>query len=178
MKERSLEDQYPLKGDTSPPYFFYSKTWTEDLQSLTKNGGYKNFFSLLPEGISIFDKDGYCVACNKKMLSLYGYDLFQEIQGTHITAFINTHTLPSAENESKYFAKENSHYESEESIIRRDGKICVIHRNAYPLRDQDGVFLGTLLYERDITAYKEISNEFHKLYRAVDQSANAIIITD
>lgn len=178
MKERRLEDQLFSRGELDSLHFFCSEAWTKELRSLTENGDYQKIFGLFPDGICIFDKGGSFVACNEKMLTLYGYTLFQDLQGKGITEFMDAHTLPRVRGESNYLGKRNSPYEGEKNIIRKDGSICTIHRNAHPLQSKDGVFLGTLFYERDITAYKEVSTEFQKLYRAVDQSANAIVITD
>ncbi len=164
--------------DPNALHFFCCDEWATKLQNLKKNGDYQHLFIFFPDSICIWDQEGNLVACNQKMLTIYGYDLFQEIQGKHITAFMSEHSSLISERGSDHIGKRVSPYEEEITITRKDGSSRILHRNAYPLKNQDGVFSGTLVYERDITAYKEVTTEFNKLYRAVDQSANAILITD
>ncbi|MDP1612843.1 MAG: response regulator [Sulfuritalea sp.] len=62
--------------------------------------------------------------------------------------------------------------------LHRDGHRVVLETNAVPIIDQDGQFRGYRGIDRDITERKAAQEQVRKLSLAVEQSLEAIVITD
>ncbi|HEY58737.1 MAG TPA: PAS domain S-box protein [Anaerolineae bacterium] len=69
------------------------------------------------------------------------------------------------------FTVEHIHY-------RDDGTPHFMEVHGYPIRDEQGRVVQMVEYAVDITARKQAEAEIHKLQQAIEQSANAILITD
>ncbi len=69
------------------------------------------------------------------------------------------------------FTVEHTHYHA-------DGTPYYVEVHGYPIRDENGQVVQMVEYAVDITARKKAEAEIRKLQRAVEQSANAIIITN
>lgn len=64
-----------------------------------------------------------------------------------------------------------------ESIIQRpDGERRIIQTSTFPIQSGNTTMVGSVV--RDVTEHRQAEHELRKLYRAVEQSANAVAITD
>ena len=62
--------------------------------------------------------------------------------------------------------------------LHRDGRRVVLETSAVPIIDQDGNFRGLRGIDRDITERKTAEEQVRKLSQAVEQSPEAVVITD
>ncbi|MCX6149561.1 MAG: PAS domain S-box protein [Ignavibacteriales bacterium] len=67
---------------------------------------------------------------------------------------------------------------SVEELIQVKGEAKWFETFKTPVKDSNGIIIGTTGYSRDITERKHAENQLRKLSRAVDQSPTSIIITD
>ena len=69
-------------------------------------------------------------------------------------------------------------YTVEHIHYRADGTPYYVEVHGYPIRDESGQVVQVVEYAVDISARKKAEAEIRKLKQAVEQSANAIVITD
>ncbi|MDZ4251823.1 MAG: response regulator [Sulfuritalea sp.] len=62
--------------------------------------------------------------------------------------------------------------------LHRDGRRVVLETSAVPIIDQDGNFRGFRGIDRDVTERKAAQEQLRKLSQAVEQSPEAVVITD
>jgi PAS domain S-box-containing protein len=63
-------------------------------------------------------------------------------------------------------------------LLKPDGSVRWIDHNCFPIRGEQGEFLGRRGTNRDITARRAAEEQLRKLAQAVEQSPESIVITD
>ncbi len=137
---------------------------------------FRLLFEAAPDGITLLDDRGFIVDCNPAALRLYDRPA-KEVIGQHITGFI----APPFKQVFKEVApqlRQLNLQERELQVIKANGNVVDIWRKGSPVADSEGNLNSILVYDRDITALKQAEAELRKLYRAVEQSASTIVITD
>lgn len=131
---------------------------------------FKKLANLTFEGILIH-KNGVVLDINLAFEKMFGYNL-DEIYGKDITQIIypkKYHKIILKNRIDKY----TQAYEME--AIRKDGSIFPIEVEARNIIAEEALRVTAF---RDITACKKSEKEYLKLFTAVEQSANTIVITD
>ena len=138
---------------------------------------YRNLFDSAPDGVSILDVEGRILECSQSMAELYGYSQTKELLGKKMTVLMSGNSQAVFQ-EKISFLKELKETEGEIQVVKPDGSIVDVWRKGIPLTNANGEFSGVLSYDRDISKRVLAEAELKKLYQAVEQSANSIIITD
>ena len=138
---------------------------------------YRHIFDTAPDGVSILDGKGNILECSQSMAKLYGYERPSDLFGKNISEFLSGDSLKTFQ-EKHPLHQQLEPTEREIKVVRPDGSVIDVWRKRLPLTDKDGNFSGILSYDRDISERVRAENELKKLYQAVEQSANSIIITD
>ena len=133
----------------------------------------------LPDLIEVKDTAGRFILANKALAEFYGLSAPEEMIGK-----TESDLVPSDMAE-RFHA-------SDEEVLRRgvplinriehvtsaDGSERWILVTKVPLRDPDGETIGLVGIARDVTRWRQAEAQLRKLSRAVEQSANSIVITD
>ena len=138
---------------------------------------YHRIFNSAPDGVGILDIQGTIIECSQSMVELYGYSQPKELIGKNMTDLLSTDSLKVFQEKIPLLQALKA-TEGEIQIVRPDGSVVDVWRKGIPLTDVDGSFSGILSYDRDISKRVRMETEVKKLYQAVEQSANAVIITD
>ncbi len=138
---------------------------------------YRRLFDSAPDGVSILDKMGNVLECSQSMAKLYGYEHPSDLFGKNISEFLSKDSL-KVFREKMPRLQQLEPTEGEIKVIRPDGSVIDIWRKGIPFADKNGNLSGILSYDRDISERVQAENEQKKLYQAVEQSANAVVITD
>jgi len=130
----------------------------------------------LGEGIVTADFDEevtYANPAGEKIFGVPGGTLV----GRRITEYITRESAGRlAAETARRKQGEKSKYELE--IVRPSGQRRLLLVTAVPMAGDDGSPAGTLAILQDVTEQRRRENELRKLSSAVEQSANAIVITD
>ncbi len=154
------------------------KKYSEDLHNaynkLTENEQkFKKLSNLTFEGILIH-KEGVVIDANFSLMNMFGYTL-EELKGKNVIAALipkKCHALIYENIKKKYALP----YEIEG--IKKDGTkfpLEIEARNISIEYENDNIRVTAF---RDISVRKNSEKEIRKLFAAVEQSANAILITD
>ena len=138
---------------------------------------YRTLFENAPVGIYRTTPDGRILAANPALVKMLGYSSFEEMA----TANLNTKPFEPEYDRSQFIdmiEKQGSVAGLECLWHRRDGGSLLIRENARCIRDESG---KTLYYEgtaEDITERKRAEAENTRLVTAIEQSAEAVVITN
>ncbi len=142
----------------------------------TRERQYRMFFNLDVYGVEMLDTKGLVVNCNTTYESLLGYTR-KEIIGQHSTKFVS-------ESSQKHFEKKlvklekRGYIEGEVELIRKDGTILTLWQRHRAIYDDNGVWVGIVVYNRDITERMKAVKQISNLARALEQSPVAFMITN
>jgi two-component system, cell cycle sensor histidine kinase and response regulator CckA len=137
----------------------------------SSEGRYRNLVEQTADGVLLLDNDGLIVDINPALAALTGRPV-AELRGTSWTDYLVAADLdpvplirpPADASEPMAF---------ERRIRRPDGSIAEIEIHARYIAD--GLMLGTA---RDIGARKAADRERARLFRAIEQTGESIVITD
>ena len=135
------------------------------------------------EGLYGVDTQGNCAFVNRACLQMLGYDKEEALLGRHIHELIH-HTRPdgtpcSAEECRMYEALRRSAetHVDDEVFWRRDGSSFPVEYWSHPMYC-DGRVVGAVATFFDITERRRTAESHVRLATAVEQAAEAIMITD
>ena len=148
----------------------------KESNSLESEKNYRYLFDSAPDGIDILDKDGTILDCNGLESTLTGYSR-EELIGKHFTEIMTEKSVGLFK--EKFSALESLHKcEGRTELICKDGKNIDIWRKAVPLVDSAGKYKGVLGFNRNISGFKNMEKEQKRLATAVEQTGEAVVITD
>ena len=135
------------------------------------------------EAIYGVDVDGMCTFVNKAFIEQLGYQDSQQLIGQNIHALIH-HTYP----DGQPYPKEQCHvrkstregkstHVDNEVHWRADGSSFPVEYWSHPI-EKNGQLLGAVVTFIDISARKQAEDQMLKLTSAIEQTADAIMITD
>ncbi|MCK4889445.1 MAG: PAS domain S-box protein, partial [Candidatus Aminicenantes bacterium] len=132
---------------------------------------WENTFDAIESPVALINNKGEILRCNKAQKELLGIG-FTEIIGFSMHKLIHNgmrhdgclllKAKKSLKRESRNFKRDNSWFQ------------CIVD----PILDDSGEFIGAVHLLHDITERIEADAEYKKLSIAVEQSANAVLITD
>jgi len=136
---------------------------------------YQVIFENAPDGISVFDADGYLLWCNSAALDIYGYSNQEEVIGTSYNTYIHP---DCREEEIEIFqrikAGENIPlHDAAFGCFRKDGTTFPAHVRSTPIF-MDGKFIGFHSHTRNVSKLKDTENRLRSSLSAVDLLASLI----
>ncbi len=130
-------------------------------KNLEKKENYRTLFEAAPDGVEVLDARGNVVDCNKTNQLLLGYSQ-EETVGSHASAFFSDNSRSSFENKFQVL-KDTGYVEGEVGLVRSDGSIIPVWRKEKAIYDENGEFVGSVIYNRDISMRKRAEKEKEKL---------------
>lgn len=134
----------------------------------------EQLYRVVPSAVYTVDRDGRITSLNNKAAQILGYAP-EELIGRPCTVF----ALPPCGPDSGLYIREGTSINELECNIRtKHGTIRTIVKNAEVLRDSSGAITGGIESFEDVTERKRVEQELRKLSQAIEQSSNAVMITD
>ncbi|MBT8490233.1 MAG: response regulator, partial [Deltaproteobacteria bacterium] len=129
--------------------------------NLEKKENYRILFDAAPDGVEVLDAKGNIVDCNKahEMLLKENRNV---IIGNHTTNFFSEQSRTLFE-EKFLVLRETGYAEGEIELIRKKKSTIPVWRKEKAIYNEDGAFVGSVIYNRDISRHKEIERERKKL---------------
>lgn len=128
-------------------------------------------------GINFVDIDGHIVLANPRFLGMLGYKE-QEILGMNFKDITYSEDL---EKVLKSFEDirvgKGEYYQLEKRYIKKDGSFLWVISNSFLIKDLKEIPYLMEIVE-DITEIKRIEAELNKIYQAVEQASDWVVITD
>jgi two-component system cell cycle sensor histidine kinase/response regulator CckA len=185
LKDGRVYDRYsaPLRGSTGKLYgriwYFRDITMRKQAENAIweSEERYRTLFENAPVGIYRTSPDGRILEANPALVRMLGYSSFQELAGRDLNAsgfepdYPRSHFLEMVEQRGEAAGLESV-------WLRKDGSALQVRENARPIRDNSGRLLyyeGTV---EDITQYKQSEGEHIRLVTAIEQSVEAVVITN
>ncbi|MBA4397463.1 MAG: hypothetical protein C0394_08790 [Syntrophus sp. (in: bacteria)] len=126
-------------------------------RNLEQEKNYSILFESSPDGIEVLDTRGMVVDCNKTHQDLVGYERDAMI-GCHTTRFSSADAKVRFE-ESYALLKETGRLEGEIELVHQNGTALPVWRKARAIYDENGLFVGAVINNRDISARKKAEEE-------------------
>jgi PAS domain S-box-containing protein len=129
--------------------------------TLEKKENYRILYDAAPDGVEVLDAKGNIVDCNKahEMLLEENRDA---IIGNHTTNFFSEQSRTVFE--EKFLAlRETGYAEGEIELVGADKSLIPVWRKEKAIYNGKGEFVGSVIYNRDISRHKEIERERKKL---------------
>ena len=122
-------------------------------------------------------REGIIATWNAGAQRMFGYAA-DEINGKHFSILVaEEFRFELAGNQERLLRGESlTQYEYEN--IRKDGSRIQVLLIVSPIKDAAGVFTSVSIVSRDITERKQAEAEQRRLVTAIEQSAEAVVITD
>lgn len=137
----------------------------------------------MAEALYVIDRQGRCIACNDRCVSLLGYSAKGDLLGRNMHELIHhSHAdgSPYDENEChiyRAFRRGEKVHVDDEVFWRKDGSRFDAEYASYPLK-QGGVVTGAVVTFFDITKRRETELDLRLRTAAIDQAINGVLITD
>lgn len=144
-----------------------------------KEEQYRLLFNSIPDIIIQLDKAAIITSINEIASRMLGYKN-NEMVGRHIKDFIHPDDVARLSNLFDEAMKSRTQVAigTEFRICANDGRVFFVSFNTRMNYDESNAFIGQQGVLRDITETKKAHEEFLKLFEAVKQADESIIITD
>ena len=126
-------------------------------ENLEKKENYRMLFEAAPDGVEVVDARGNVIECNRTHQLLLGYER-EKIIGHHTTAYFSEKDRVAFE--EKFQALwEKGQAEGEIELVRKDGMKVQVWRKERAIHGDNNEFLGSVIYNRDISDLKLVEKE-------------------
>jgi len=129
--------------------------------TLEKKENYRILFDAAPDGVEVLDAKGNIVDCNKTQEILLEENS-DAIIGNHTTNFFSEQSRTIFD-EKFSVLRETGYAEGEIELIGKDKSIIPVWRKEKAIYNEKGKFVGSVIYNRDISRRKEVERERKKL---------------
>jgi diguanylate cyclase (GGDEF)-like protein/PAS domain S-box-containing protein len=138
---------------------------------------YKLIFERSNYGVAIVDMEGHIVLANPRFCKMLGYN-----EGEILGMSFRDITYPEdLEENLKLFEEvrigKRDYYQLEKRYVRKDGSFLWARLNSFLIKDLTGISYVMELVD-DITQAKTIKSELERVYQAIEQASDWVIITD
>ncbi len=132
----------------------------------------------IPDLVWLKDPEGVYLTCNARFESFFGAKE-AEIVGKTDYDFVDSHLADFfREHDRKAMAAGKPSVNEEWITFADDGHRELLETIKTPMRDSDGVLIGVLGISRNITAARKAEEGQKRLATAIEQAAEAVLITD
>ena len=133
----------------------------------------------LPDAIYFKDRESRFTRTNKAHAKQFGLSHHAQAVGkTDFDFFTAEHAQPAYNDEQEIIRTGQPVVNKEERETWPDGRVTWVSTTKMPLRDAHGNIIGTFGVSRDITQHKQAEAEHARLVTAIEQSAEAVVITN
>lgn len=138
---------------------------------------YKTLIETMNEGVILADNDDVIQLINRRCCDIFGYEP-EELIGRIGYEYIVVEEDKKIIKDKNKLRLESIADSYEVRAFRKTGEKIWININGAPVKDNNGVVIGSVGIITDITERKLAEEELKKLSRAVEQSPVSIVITD
>lgn len=131
-------------------------------KSLQGAENYRHLFTAAPDGVEVLDRDGRILDCNESLQRMTGYSR-EELLGSFTTLYCPDNGGLNIPDSRYLFFKDNNLRELEVEFVTADGAKIAVWRKETALYDEQGRFIGSVAYNRDITRLKKAEEERKEL---------------
>ena len=181
---RVVNEPYPHSGPMSESW---SHLFREQDPVPGRDEQKDDFIRLLldsmAEGLYVINRQGECIICNDRCVTMLGYKAKADILGENMHALIH-HTRrdgsPYDERECpiyRAFRRGERVHVDNEVFWRQDGAPFDAEYSSYPLQ-QGGVVTGAVVTFFDVTNRRATEADLRLRTRAIEEATNGVIITD
>lgn len=126
-------------------------------KSLESRENYRILFEAAPDGVEALDSSGRIVDCNRayEILSEYGRE---QIIGRRTSDFLSAGSRETYENMCPGL-KSDGYLEAEFELERGSGTIIPVWRKGKAIYGEQGNFVGSVIYNRDISALRQVERD-------------------
>jgi len=133
----------------------------------------------VPDSIYFKDRHSRFTQINQALADRFGLrDPAQALGRTDFDFFTAEHAQQAFLDEQEVMRSGQAIMDKEEKETWPDGRETWVSTTKMPLRDPAGTIIGTFGLSRDITARKRAEEQLQKLSSAVEQTGDAVFITD
>jgi len=128
-------------------------------ENIGKERIYGIIMSNLPVGFSIVDKEGIIIDFNSAAEMITGFTKSEAIGKSHFQILHGTSDKEVCPLLKHALLKQEEIVETESTIKNKNGDHIILSVTAFPLKDDEGIFLGGVELFRDITGSKKLARE-------------------
>jgi PAS domain S-box-containing protein len=139
---------------------------------------YRAVFDNAGIGIDLLDEHGGIVKANKALLNILGYPEEELRQRSFLDITYPDDREISKQHLEALIAGEIDSYRLEKRYVRKDGGIVWVDLWSCTIRDAKGGHAGVVAVIEDISKRKRSEEVQRRLAKAVEQAAEAVVITD
>jgi PAS domain S-box-containing protein len=133
------------------------RTIREINSNLERIDNYRLLFDTAPDGVEVLDSHGNILDCNEAQKKLLGYSNEQLI-GNNSLDFFSDNSRNAFVKKSPSL-KDTGYLEGEIELVSARGEIIPVWRKEKAIFDENGAFIGTVVYNRDISTRKRAEEE-------------------
>lgn len=133
------------------------KTIREINLNLERIDNYRLLFDTAPDGVEVLDSRGNVLDCNDAQKMLLGYN-HEQLIGNHSLDFFSDNSRGVFAKKSTSL-KDTGYLEGEIELVSARGEIIPVWRKEKAIFDENGTFIGTVVYNRDISTRKRAEEE-------------------
>jgi len=127
----------------------------------------ENIISAMDEFLILLNQEGNILTVNKATLDSLQYEQ-KEIEGKSVTLLFQEDNFKK--NILEKITKKEVIKNHDSSFITKNGKKVPIIYSSSPLKDEEGIVIGTVFIARDITEHKQIEEELIKAKEKAEES--------
>jgi PAS domain S-box-containing protein len=135
--------------------------------TITPSIAAENIISAMDEFLILLNQEGNILNVNKATLDSLQYEQ-KEIEGKSVTLLFQEDNFKK--NLLEKITKEEVIKNHDSSFITKNGEKVPIIYSSSPLKDEEGIVIGTVFIARDITEHKQIEEELIKAKEKAEES--------
>lgn len=139
---------------------------------------YRSMFHDAANLITLVDKNGVIIDCNKRIVNVLGYRR-EELIGKPMSSIMHTGFQPITKIALREISEKGFSFNREYRMVRKDKTIIDINVNSSGLKDETGKHVQTISIIEDITKRKKadkLLQESESRYRSLFQNNSAVIL--
>ncbi len=137
---------------------------------------YRVLVDAMGDGVWQVDPEGLTVFVNPAAAQMLGYTT-AELKGRALFEFVDAPSLPEIKRQwHRHWRGEIAQHEL--ALIHRNGRRVCVMVDARILRDENGAQAGAIACLKDITQFKQLSQQHHVLSSVVANHFESVVITD
>jgi two-component system cell cycle sensor histidine kinase/response regulator CckA len=157
-----------LNSSNALESFELYKMIREISKSLEKKENYRTLFEAAPDGVEVLDVRGNIVDCNKTHQVLLRRNK-DKIVGNHTTEFFSPDTRGFFE-QNFQILKDTGYVEGEVELVSSEGSAIPVWRKEKAIYNGNGEFVGSVVYNRDISSLKQAEEQKRNLEARLQQA--------
>lgn len=139
---------------------------------------YRNLLKTSPDGVVLTDLDTRITEISNQILVFYGGDSAEEIVGRKLEAFVPAEFKEQLRADIRQLLASGTMGGLEYPVLKKTGEFFYGEIYAALLKDLRGSPQGYIITIRDVTKRKQAELQLSRLASVVEQSSDAVLITD